>query len=105
MVVKCIINGVKVHGPPYTKAEEADFYRRTGNGPITMFAPREKKAPEPPAISRPRRAIAPAEQVAASWEVTARPGTPVLRAIRGTTNARRAFGPPRSTSWSARPVI
>jgi hypothetical protein len=45
MVVRYIINGVRFHGPPYTKAEEADFYRRQGVG--TMFAPRTK-APEPP---------------------------------------------------------
>jgi hypothetical protein len=36
MVVKCIINGVRVHGPPYTKAEEDDFYRRNAGGPVAM---------------------------------------------------------------------
>lgn len=46
MVVRCIINGVRVHGPPYTKAEEDDFYRRQGVG--TMYAPRDKpKAVQP----------------------------------------------------------
>jgi len=28
--------GQKVHKPPYTKAEEADFYRRIGHGPLTV---------------------------------------------------------------------
>jgi hypothetical protein len=57
MVVKCIIAGVKVHGPPYTKAEEAEFYKRNGEGPKTMFAPKADKpaAPSPPpALDRPQ---------------------------------------------------
>jgi hypothetical protein len=36
MVVKYIKDGVTVHGPPYTKAEEADFYRRNAGGPVTV---------------------------------------------------------------------
>jgi hypothetical protein len=28
-------SGLRVHGPPYTKEEEADFYRRDANGPVT----------------------------------------------------------------------
>jgi hypothetical protein len=52
MVVKCIINGVKVHGPPYTKAEEDDFYSRQGVG--TMYAPRTKEAPTKPASKPPK---------------------------------------------------
>ena len=35
MVVK-IINGMRIHEPPYTKAEEDEFYRRIGGGPITV---------------------------------------------------------------------
>ena len=35
MVVK-IINGMRIHEPPYTKAEEDEFYRRVGRGPITV---------------------------------------------------------------------
>jgi hypothetical protein len=40
-------NGVEIHGPPYTKAEEAEFYRRNGGGPKTMFAPKQDKPPAP----------------------------------------------------------
>ena len=28
--------GTKVYGPPYTKEEEADFYSRNANGPVTI---------------------------------------------------------------------
>jgi hypothetical protein len=32
MVLKYITKGgTRIHGPPYTKAEEAEFYRRQGN--------------------------------------------------------------------------
>jgi hypothetical protein len=35
MVVKFITkSGQRVHEPPYTEAEEAEFYRRVGNGPV-----------------------------------------------------------------------
>jgi hypothetical protein len=27
---------LRSHGPPYTKAEEAEFYRRNANGPVTV---------------------------------------------------------------------
>ena len=37
MVVK-IINGMRIHEPPYTQAEEDEFYRRVG-GPITVARP------------------------------------------------------------------
>jgi len=52
MVAKCIINGVRVHGPPYTKAEEEDFYKRNGGGPVAMTSitrGRPKEAPTKPA--------------------------------------------------------
>jgi hypothetical protein len=29
--------GTKIYGPPYSKAEEADFYRRQGGGPVTVY--------------------------------------------------------------------
>jgi hypothetical protein len=29
--------GFEIHGPPYTKAEEAEFYRRVGGGPIAVY--------------------------------------------------------------------
>jgi hypothetical protein len=37
MILKFVTkNGTKVYGPPYTKQEEADFYRRNANGPLTI---------------------------------------------------------------------
>jgi hypothetical protein len=35
MVVK-IINGMRIHEPPHTQAEEDEFYRRVGGGPVTV---------------------------------------------------------------------
>lgn len=50
MVVKYITKGgSRIHGPPYSKAEEAEFYRRIGGGPITVARPpsdRNRKATE-----------------------------------------------------------
>jgi len=58
MVVRHVLKGgFKVHGPPYTKAEEAEFYRRNGGGPKTMFAPKADKPaapPPPPALDHPQ---------------------------------------------------
>ncbi|HEY1886643.1 MAG TPA: hypothetical protein VGG86_11425 [Roseiarcus sp.] len=37
MILKFVTkNGTKVYGPPYTKQEEADFYRHNANGPVTI---------------------------------------------------------------------
>ena len=37
MILKFVTkNGSRVHGPPYSKAEEADFYRRNADGPVTV---------------------------------------------------------------------
>jgi hypothetical protein len=36
MILKYVKNGIRVHGPPYTKEEEADFYSRNANGPVTI---------------------------------------------------------------------
>jgi hypothetical protein len=37
MVVKHVFpNGSRLHGPPYTKAEEDEFYKRIGGGPTTI---------------------------------------------------------------------
>ena len=48
MVVK-IINGLRIHAPPYTKAEEDEFYRRVGSGPVTNARPAgDRKAPKSP---------------------------------------------------------
>src|SRR5262249_21722401 len=39
MVLKYISKtGSRIYGPPYTKAEEDEFYRRVGRGPITVAA-------------------------------------------------------------------
>ena len=57
MVVRYIINGVKVMGPPYTKAEEDDFYSRQGVG--TMYAPKVKEASTKPASKPTRRSVDP----------------------------------------------
>jgi hypothetical protein len=36
MVVKVTKSGTRIHEPPYTQAEEDEFYRRIGGGPITV---------------------------------------------------------------------
>ena len=37
MVLKFVTKeGTKVYGPPYTKQEEAEFYSRNANGPVTI---------------------------------------------------------------------
>ena len=41
IVVK-IISGMRIHEPPYTQAEEDEFYRRVGGGPVTV-AHRDRK--------------------------------------------------------------
>jgi len=39
MILKYVTkNGMRIHEPPYTKAEEDEFYRRIGGGPITQQA-------------------------------------------------------------------
>jgi hypothetical protein len=56
MAVKYKIGNMEVLGPPYTKAEEANFYRR--QGVATMFTPKATKAPRsemPPVPDRPQR--------------------------------------------------
>jgi len=54
MVVRHVLkSGFKVHGPPYTKAEEAEFYRRNAGGPKTVFAPKQDKPAAPPPAPAP----------------------------------------------------
>jgi hypothetical protein len=61
MVVKYVKDGVTVHGPPYTKAEEDDFYRRNAGGPVTVTRRaddrkgQKSQEPRPPSPARPRR--------------------------------------------------
>jgi hypothetical protein len=57
MVVKFDKWGNRYHEPPYTKAEEAEFYRRIGGGPVTVARPASdkrtnKKAQKSVAIKR-----------------------------------------------------
>jgi hypothetical protein len=40
MVVKIDKHGNRYHAPPYTKAEEDEFYRRVGGGPVTVYRAR-----------------------------------------------------------------
>ncbi len=56
MVVKFTIpGGSRWHGPPYTKAEEEDFYRRIGRGPVTVVhgAPKTREGQTAPAPQKP----------------------------------------------------
>jgi hypothetical protein len=52
MVVKVDKWGNRYYEPPYTKAEEAEFYRRIGGGPITVARPasdrRQQTSPKQP---------------------------------------------------------
>ena len=47
MVLKYITKGgSRIYGPPYTEAEQDDFYRRVGRGPVTVARPTsDRKAP------------------------------------------------------------
>jgi hypothetical protein len=47
MVLKYITpGGSRIHGPPYTKAEQADMYRRTAGGPVTVARAGDKTTNE-----------------------------------------------------------
>ena len=53
MVLKYIDKfGNRIHGPPYTEAEEAEFYRRVGGGPITVARPASDRAVDDPSNSK-----------------------------------------------------
>ena len=43
MVVK-IINGMRIHEPPYTQAEEDEFYRRVGRGTVQSRRPQSSSS-------------------------------------------------------------
>ena len=50
MVVKVDKHGNRYYEPPYTQAEEDEFYRRVGGGPVAMARPTSaaiKRDPEP----------------------------------------------------------
>jgi hypothetical protein len=61
MILKFVTkNGTKVYGPPYTKKEEADFYSRNANGPVTVARAadckaRKSQAPQHPSPAKPAR--------------------------------------------------
>jgi hypothetical protein len=59
MVIKyvCPKTGAKLHGPPYTKEEEADFYRRWNSGPLTVYRGDDRKAPTSPAPQPPDKRV------------------------------------------------
>ena len=48
MILKYVTkNGMRIHEPPYTKAEEDEFYRRVGGGPVTVYrSSADRKATE-----------------------------------------------------------
>jgi hypothetical protein len=63
MVLKFVTKeGTKVYGPPYTKQEEAEFYSRNANGPVTVARgadvrkARKSQAPQHPSPAKPARA-------------------------------------------------
>jgi hypothetical protein len=39
VVEKVFPSGTVLHGPPYTEAEQDDFYKRVGRGPVTVARP------------------------------------------------------------------
>jgi hypothetical protein len=51
MVLKYVTKtGSRIYGPPYTKPEEDEFYRRVGRGPVTVARPADdRKEPTSPA--------------------------------------------------------
>jgi hypothetical protein len=61
MVVKVYKSGMRIHSPPYTKAEQDAFYKRVGGGPITVARPAgDRKEPtspkqQQPSPAKPRR--------------------------------------------------
>ncbi len=59
MVIKKTKSGSYYREPPYTKAEEAEFYRRVGDGPVTIVRgtpppPPSQTPPEPPPEEEPQ---------------------------------------------------
>jgi hypothetical protein len=48
-------NGLYFHEPPYTEEEEAEFYRRTGNGPVAILRPAPPKPSAAPKRKSPQQ--------------------------------------------------
>ena len=68
MVVKHVFpSGSRLHGPPYTKAEEDEFYKRIGGGPTTVArgagdrtkptSPKQQQPSPARPLSRPRMSV------------------------------------------------
>jgi hypothetical protein len=64
MILKFVTQkGTKVYGPPYSKAEEADFYRRNAEGPVTVVRGvdarkgRKSQAPRQQSPEAPQKAL------------------------------------------------
>jgi hypothetical protein len=54
MVAKVDKYGSRYHAPPYTKAEEAEFYSRDARGPVTVVrSAGDRKAPKSRALQQP----------------------------------------------------
>jgi hypothetical protein len=54
MVTKFTPNGTPHREPPYTEAEEADFYRRVGSGPASVVKPAAAVPPQEPRPQPPK---------------------------------------------------
>jgi hypothetical protein len=54
--------GSELHGPPYNKAEEAEFHRRVGRGPIAMYRADGRKEQKPHQHSRRKKSPTPTAQ-------------------------------------------
>jgi hypothetical protein len=54
MVVRVTKLGNRIHSAPYTQAEEDEFYRRVGRGPVTVARPAgDRKEPTSPKQQQP----------------------------------------------------
>jgi hypothetical protein len=56
MVVKVDKHGNRIHSPPYTKAEQDEFYRRVGGGPVTVARPASDRTKQTSPKQQPRPA-------------------------------------------------
>lgn len=54
MIKRIDERGGVYHEPPYTPEEEADFYRRVADGPVTVVKPPAAAEPQDPAPQPPQ---------------------------------------------------
>jgi hypothetical protein len=85
MVVK-IINGMRIHEPPYAQAEEDEFYRRVGRGPAMVTV----QSRRPQSSSRRRQNRATLKALLKSIAIQPGPWPIILR----------AFWTPLRATWS-----